>query len=197
MSKRSIGTARQPIEILKHGAETGSKSKAKKLNTAESSSSSRATTSEKSNKMPVDPFFWPQKTNNTLSVNKITADTRRVEYDLNDDNDHSEDEDHVLDNRSNASHLSDDEPILKVQRIERNKSPIALTGIVPSMTIPEFTIDKNIKHFITDMEAYLSCFHNNITEIQESYLILSAVKGDAKDILLSFTIEQLNTVDKI
>jgi hypothetical protein len=65
------------------------------------------------------------------------------------------------------------------------------------MTIPEFTIDKNIKHFITDMEAYLSCFHINITENQKSYLILSAVKGDAKDILLSYTIEQLNTVDKI
>ncbi len=63
--------------------------------------------------------------------------------------------------------------------------------------MPEFTIDKNIKHFITDMNAYLSCFHADISDNQKAYLILSTVKGDAKDILLSYTVEQLNTVDKI
>ncbi len=61
MNKRKIDAMRQPIELRKHGAETGSKSKAKKLNT-ELTSSSRATTSQKSNKLPVDPYYWPQKT---------------------------------------------------------------------------------------------------------------------------------------
>jgi hypothetical protein len=62
----------------------------------------------------------------------------------------------MLDNTSDVTQLFDDEPILKIPRIEDKKSATPLTGIVPSMTMPEFTIDKNIKHSITDMNAYLS-----------------------------------------
>jgi hypothetical protein len=196
MNKRTIEALRQLIELRKHGAETGSKSKAKKLNT-ELISSSRATTSQKSNKMPVDPYYWPEKTSNAPSRSKNTKDQRRVEYDVSNINDNSADEDYMLDNTSDATQFSDEIPILKIPRIENKRSTTSLTGIVPSMTMPEFTIDKNIKHFITDMNPYLSCFHTYISGNQKAYLMLSAVKGDAKDILLSYTVEQLNAVDKI
>jgi hypothetical protein len=146
MNKRTIEAMRKPIELRKHGAETGSKSKAKKLNT-ELTSSSRATTSQKSNKMLVDPYYWPQKTSNAPSRSKNTTDQRRVEYDLRNTNDNSADEDYMLENTSDATQFSDDEPILKIPSIEDNRSATPLTGIVPSMTMPEFTIDKNIKHF--------------------------------------------------
>ncbi len=52
-----------------------------------------------------------------------------------------------------------------------------MSGIVPSMTMPEFTIDSDVRHFITDMDA--------------------AVKDDAKDILLSYTVGQLDSVTKV
>jgi hypothetical protein len=72
-----------------------------------------------------------------------------------------------------------------------------MNGVNPTMAMPEFTIDKGIRHFITDMGAYLSCFHKQVSDDQKAYLLLSAVKGDAKDILLGYSEEQLNTVVKI
>ena len=131
MNKRIIETMRQPIELRKHGAETGLKSKAKKLNT-ELSSNFHATTAQKSNKMPVDPYYWPQKTGNASSRNKTTTDTQRVEYDFNNANDNSEDEDYIFDNTSDATQFSDDEPILKVSRIPTRTTRKAHQSIATS-----------------------------------------------------------------
>ena len=63
--------------------------------------------------------------------------------------------------------------------------------------MPEYTIDKNIRHFLTDMGAYLSCFHHTVDDDQKAYLVLSAVKGYAKDILLGYAQEQIDTLEKI
>jgi hypothetical protein len=63
--------------------------------------------------------------------------------------------------------------------------------------MPEYTIDRDVQHFITDMDAYLSCFQQSIDENQKAYWTLAAVKGDAKDILLSYTVGQLDSVTKV
>jgi hypothetical protein len=72
-----------------------------------------------------------------------------------------------------------------------------MSGIVPSMTMPEFTIDRDVRHFITDMDAYLACFQHGIDDSKKTYLVLAAVKGDAKDILLSYTVGQSDSVTKV
>ena len=49
----------------------------------------------------------------------------------------------------------------------------------PSKTMPEFTIDKDIKQFIYDMTAYLR-YQVQLTEQEQAHLILLGVKGTAK-----------------
>ena len=52
-------------------------------------------------------------------------------------------------------------------------------NVTPSIAMPEYTIDKNIRHFLTDMGAYLSCLHHTVDDDQKAYLVLSAVNGYA------------------
>ncbi len=68
--------------------------------------------------MPVDPYYWPQKTSTAPSRSKTATDQRRVEYALSDTNDNSADKDYMLDNTSEVTEFSDDEHILKIPRIE-------------------------------------------------------------------------------
>jgi len=54
-----------------------------------------------------------------------------------------------------ASHVNtvsesyDDEPQIKLPLFEKSGRVIPMSGIVPSMTMPEFTIDRDVRHFIT------------------------------------------------
>jgi hypothetical protein len=74
----------------------------------------------------------------------------------------SDEEDRIASHVNTASESSDDEPQIKLPRFEKSGRVIPMSGIVPSMTMPEFTIDRDVRHFITDMDAYLACFQHGI-----------------------------------
>ena len=66
----------------------------------------------------------------------------------------------------------------------------------PSMTMPEFTIDKDIKHFIYDMTAYLR-YQVQLSEQERAHLILVGVKGTAKDVIMGYAEDETDSTEKV
>ena len=66
----------------------------------------------------------------------------------------------------------------------------------PSMAMPEFTIDKDIIHFIYDMTAYLR-YQMHLSERERAHLILVGVKGAAKDVVMGYANSETDTTDKV
>jgi hypothetical protein len=204
MPPKATKTTRQSEGLRKHGAESGFDTKDKR---DQSTIPGTSKTLSASNKTPCDPKFWQRKTFQQTSptkakkcdsedseVNELLTshiDTYNIEASAEEDEENVSTA--IFDNNSS----SDDEPSPKYLRVDHNSPAVLMNGVTPTMAMPEFTIDKDTRHFITDMGAYLSCFHKQVSDDQNAYLVLSAVKGDAKDILLGYSEEQLNTVVKI
>ena len=120
---------------------------------------------------------------------------------------------------------SDEEPQYKVRRVELNHQPTTTPRLIshlqpnpthaypfpecsahhhqsiafqsfPNMAMPEFTIDKDIKHFIYDMTAYLQ-YQTHLSEPERARLILVGVKGTAKDVIMGYTTDETNTTEKV
>jgi len=69
--------------------------------------------------------------------------------------------------------------------------------IIPSaMPLPTFTIDQDIRFFIQDISAYLED-HTTLSERQRVRLVQSALKGTAREVLLGYTDNELDTVQKL
>jgi hypothetical protein len=62
--------------------------------------------------------------------------------------------------------------------------------------MPEFSIDKDIEHYIADMSTYLGQYQK-IPKIQKAKLILTGVKGEARDIIMGYANKEVNTTGKI
>ena len=62
--------------------------------------------------------------------------------------------------------------------------------------MPEFTIDKDIKHFIYDMTAYLQ-YQLHRSEQERARLILVGIKGTAKDVVMGYTEDETDTTEKV
>ena len=127
--------------------------------------------------MPVDPAYWPYRTQSLRQQRKAREVQREECHTFLNQDASSVEEDRIASHVNTASESSDDEPQIKLPRFEKSGRVIPMSGIVPSMTMPEFTIDSDVRHFITDMDA--------------------AVKDDAKDILLSYTVGQLDSVTEV
>ena len=69
-------------------------------------------------------------------------------------------------------------------------------AVFPGMTMPEYTIDKDIKHFIDEMTTFLE-FHPNLQSSSLAKLVRAGVKGEAKDVLMGYATTDLDTPDKI
>ena len=55
--------------------------------------------------------------------------------------------------------------------------------------MPEFSIDKDIEHYIADMLTYLGQYQQ-LPETQKAKLILTGVKGEARDVILGYADKQ-------
>ena len=64
------------------------------------------------------------------------------------------------------------------------------------MPMPEFSIDKDIEHYIADMLTYLGKYQQ-LPETQKDKLILTGVKGEARDVIMGYADKQQNSTGKI
>ena len=195
-----------------HGAETGLdlRNRRVRLGTAALATTSSNKPAARSNKMPVDSRDWQQK---TLHSNRPTA-SRSAAHQVSDspgaiepDTEIDAFDPHVDPDHEYHDHLSDldlpydDEPPRKHPRhvefrVNNHESRSVTHGFIPSITLPEFSIGKDVKHFIHEMDNYLE-FYGPLPDSQSARLICSGVKGEAKDILLRYADDQVDTVDKI
>ena len=186
MSKRILQQITRHKEARpEHGAESGSNDD----NDTPYASSVATTSRSKSVPTLHDKHTTPQKT-----TFKATKRSQQQDH-LTDSDPTSPKHSKVLNNDTTDS--SDEEPITLPIRNNNTTPAMFFNSVTPSIPMPEYSIDKNIRHFLTDMGAYLSCLHHTVDDAQKAYLVLSAVKGDAKDILLGYADEQIDTLEKI
>jgi hypothetical protein len=147
--------------------------------------------------MPVDPASWPNRTQ-SLGQQRTAREVQRKECHTFLNQDASSDEaNRIASHINTASEYSDYEPQIKLPRFEKSGRVNPMSGIVFTMTMAKFTIDRDVRHFITDMDENLACFQHGIDDSQKGYLVLAAVKVDAKDIFLSYTVGQLDSVTEV
>jgi hypothetical protein len=64
------------------------------------------------------------------------------------------------------------------------------------MPMPEFSIDKDIEHYIADMLTYLGQYQQ-LPETQKAKLILTGVEGEARDVKMGYAEKEVNSTGKI
>ncbi len=65
-----------------------------------------------------------------------------------------------------------------------------------NMPMPEYTLAKDVLHYIEDMTIYLDHYHQ-FSESQKAKLVKTGVKGEARDVLMGYAEKELNSTGKI
>ena len=92
------------------------------------------------------------------------------------------------DSDTSSAFSSDESSKITAQRFERprnryRKAPIAM---------PTFQIDQNIMYFLNDMKSYLTMFSADLTESEQTQLVVTCIKGEARDIIAGYSRKQLS-----
>ena len=59
--------------------------------------------------------------------------------------------------------------------------------MTPSVSVPTYQIDQSIDNFIEDMQRYLNMFYGALSETDQVQLVISSVKGEARDIISGYS----------
>ena len=70
------------------------------------------------------------------------------------------------------------------------------TTVFQGMPMPEYKIDQDVKHYISDMTTYLEQ-HSHLPETYRAKLALAGVKGEARDVLMGYADADMDTPRKL
>jgi hypothetical protein len=193
--------------LRKHGAETQmnkerSPTPDRLLNYSQPATSSRVANSEpaRSDKtypgtqpkgIVIQTYYAPPVSHNIRS----DYNEEEIIRDSSDEEESSSDSCSTESSSTDTEKISDNdesayEPRSKVAKIQWPVS-IPLGG----MPMPEFSIDKDIEHYIADMLTYLGQYQQ-LPETQKAKLILTGVKGEARDVVMRYADKEVNSTGK-
>jgi hypothetical protein len=64
------------------------------------------------------------------------------------------------------------------------------------MPMPTFTIEQDITHYIADMTTYLGQY-GHLPEVQKAKLVQAGVKGEARDVIMVYSEQEVNSAKRI
>jgi hypothetical protein len=192
--------------LRKHGAETQlnkerSPTPDRRLDYSQPTTSSRAANSEPARSDKTSPGAQPKRiVIQTYSAppvsHNIRSDNNEFTSDSSDEEESSSKSCSTESPTTDTEKVSDSdelayEPRSKVAKIQWPVS-IPLGG----MPMPEYSIDKDIEHYIADMLTYLGQYQQ-LPETQKAKLILTGVEGEARDVKMGYAEKEVNSTGKI
>jgi len=200
--KRKVNSVN--TSLRKHGAETQLNQEPDRLHdSSKPNTSSRLAPPEPARSDKTYPGAQPKRIIIQTYPAPPISNNIRSDYNEEEHTSDSSDEDESSSNSCNTEPSSTDtektseneddayEPKSKVSKIQWPVS-IPLGG----MPMPEFSIDKDIEHYIADMSTYLGQYQQ-LPELQKAKLVITGVKGEARDVIMGYADKEVNTTRKI
>ena len=193
--------------LRKHGAETQlnkerSPTPDRRLNYSQPTTSSRVANSEPARSDKTYPGAQPKRI--VIQTYSAPPVSHNIRSDYNEEeitSDSSDAEESSSDSRSTESSTTDTEKISDNDELayeQRSKvTEIQWPVSIPlgGMPMSEFSIDKDIEHYIADMLTYLGQYQQ-LPETQKAKLILTGVKGEARDVVMRYADKEVNSTGK-
>ena len=131
------------------------------------------------------------------STNRFTANADADGYngtDSSDDTTATSDDTSSELSSTDTNNSTDTEEISNEPNSKRRKQQT--TWPVNSMPMPTFTIEQDITHYIADMTTYLGQY-GHLPEVQKAKLVQAGVKGEARDVIMGYSEQEVNSTKRI
>ena len=150
---------------------------------AETPVTNKATTEEED-----DETVMSSSEENSIFISQSTSDEEETE---------SDEEERQIDGKKRKIRYEENE----AEGTRRKATKFSMASMIESLagrainTMPSFTGEEDVNHFIEDMEAYLAQY-TNLIEKDKIRIWRSAIKGEAREVVSGYTGEQTNTLKK-
>jgi hypothetical protein len=133
----------------------------------------------------------------SISANRFTAGDNADEYNGTDSSDETTDNSDDTSSElssTDTSNFTDTEEISNEPTSKRRKQQTSWP--VKSMPMPTLTIEQDITHYIADMTTYLGKY-GHLPEVQKAKLVQAGVKGEARDVIMGYSEQEVNFTKRI